>query len=131
MIQMIFRGRQQRLAMLCYYVAWSKVKLPVGQQLTKLTGLGGLMPKDMLFLLKTTLDHKNLGKIRSLKNLSCRCLVFISMTIRVASTKTMRQKGCFIVIFVIHVSHRMARSMPTVPRTANNNGQKRSNPEHG
>ena len=30
MIRKIFRGRQQKLAMLCY-VAWSKVKLSVGQ----------------------------------------------------------------------------------------------------
>ena len=82
------------------------------------------MLKDMSFLLRPTPDHKNLRKIRSLKNPSSQCPVSITMTIHVILTKIMRQKGCSIAIFVVHVSHRMARSMPTVPRTANKNEQK-------
>ena len=110
--------------MLCS-VTWSKVKLSVGQKLTRLTRLGGLMPKDMLFLLRATLDHKNFGKIRSLKNPSTQCPVSIIMTIHVILTKIMKQRGCFIATFVVHVLPRMARSMPTVQWTANRNEQKR------
>ena len=89
------------------------------------------MPKDMLFLLRATPDHKNFGKIRSLKHLSSQCPVSITMTIHVILTKIMKQKGCSITIFVVHVSLRMARSMRTVPRTANKNEQKTSNSGHG
>ena len=47
------------------------------------------------------------------------------MTIRAILTKIMKQQGCSTATSVVHVLHRMARLRPTVPWTANRNGQKR------
>ena len=82
------------------------------------------MLKDMLFL-RPTPDHKNLGKIRSLKNQSSQCPVSITMTIHVILTKIMRQKGCSIAIFVCFAQD--AHSA----QDCNKNDQKTSNPGHG
>ena len=72
MIRPIFRGRQRKLAMLCYYVAWSKVKLSVGQKLTKSIALGEPMPKDMSFPLKLILHLKSFEKSqKSVKSMPC------------------------------------------------------------
>ena len=86
------------------------------------------MPKDMSFPLKPILHLKNFEKV---KNLSNQCLVSITMTIRAILTKIMKQKRCFIATYVVHVLHKMVRSMPTVPWTANRNGQNTNKPGHG
>ena len=89
------------------------------------------MPNDMLFKLKLILHLKNFEKVRILKNLSNQCLVSTIMTILAILTKSMKQKGCSIATYVVLALHKMARSMPTVPWTANKSGQKTNNPGHG
>ena len=110
---------------------WSRVRLSVGQKLRKLIELGEPMPNDMLFKLKLILHLKNFEKVRILKNLSNQCLVSTIMTILAILTKTMKQKGFSIATYVVLALHKMARSMPIVPWTANKSGQKTNNPGHG
>ena len=107
------------------------MRLSVGQKLTKLIELGELMLNEMLFQLRLVLHLKNFENLKLLKNLSNQCPVSIMMTILVISTRIMKQKVYSIATYVVLALLRMVRSIPTVPWTANKNGQKTNNPGHG
>ena len=62
---------------------------------TKLIGSEGLMPKNMLFLLRRLLDLKNSGKIKNLRKYQNQCPVSILMTTHRIFPSIMRQKGFY------------------------------------
>ena len=123
------RQAAKAIAMLCYYAEWRQARLLVGHKQIRLIILGGLMLNDMSFPPRPLLDHNNFEK-NQVSQKSSQCLEYIILTILAIFLRIMRQKGCFIAIIVAHALHRMAKLMPTVPWTANKNGQKTNNPRH-